>query len=443
MSNQKITFEELRKHNTEQDCWIAIRGKVYNATEWLPKHPGGIDTIALNAGRDATTLFEAYHPLKTTEMLPKFYVGELEPCATHPTFPPMSDFYKTLKVKIENYFIDNKIDPRAPSEMLIRSAGLIFSAFYFHYLSVSSEWTLLSLLYAMLSGVVYALICFMPVHEGSHASTGDSPLQWRLLGAVHDFVNGASFYSWCHQHFLGHHPFTNVVDKDSVSHDPDTLTANPDIRRIKPNQSWFDHYRYQKYYVPVLYGLLGIKFRINDFLIMFVTRKNGMIEVNPPSQWHLYTFLGGKAFWFTYRILIPAFLIGWYWTLVLFLVSDFITSYTLAFVFQVNHVVPQAEWITVDKETGKVSMDWAEVQLRTTLDYAHDSYLTTFFTGALNYQVTHHLFPYISQIHYPKIAPIIKEHAKKHNLPYHHLNSFQEALNAHLSHLDNLGHEKV
>jgi hypothetical protein len=30
----------------------------------------------------------------------------------HPVFPPMSEFYKELKTKIEDYFITNKINPR-------------------------------------------------------------------------------------------------------------------------------------------------------------------------------------------------------------------------------------------------------------------------------------------------------------------------------------------
>jgi hypothetical protein len=98
----------------------------------------------------------------------------------------------------------------------------------------------------------------MPVHEGSHASTTNSPLMWRLQGAIHDFgtnlilsffnhfpVNGASFYNWCHQHFLGHHPFTNVTEP-SRAMDPDVVTNDPDVRRIKESQTYHNHYQYQK-----------------------------------------------------------------------------------------------------------------------------------------------------------------------------------------------------
>jgi hypothetical protein len=89
-----------------------------------------------------------------------------------------------------------------------------------------------------------------------------------------------------------------------------------------------------------------------------------------------------------YRIIVPAFYIGLLNSLLLFIVSDLITSYILAFVFQVNHVVPLAKWPKVDKETGIVNWDWAKMQIATSMDYGHDSWLTTFCTGALNYQVS-------------------------------------------------------
>lgn len=35
-----VTLEELGKHNTSADCWIAIHGNVYDVTAFLPEHPG-------------------------------------------------------------------------------------------------------------------------------------------------------------------------------------------------------------------------------------------------------------------------------------------------------------------------------------------------------------------------------------------------------------------
>ena len=36
---------EIRKHSTRDDFWTIIRGKVYNLTQYLPYHPGGVDIL--------------------------------------------------------------------------------------------------------------------------------------------------------------------------------------------------------------------------------------------------------------------------------------------------------------------------------------------------------------------------------------------------------------
>lgn len=65
MSPQKqFTREEIEKHNKEDDCWIVINEKVYDATSVLAWHPGGKAPIMNHAGRaraDATDEFESIH----------------------------------------------------------------------------------------------------------------------------------------------------------------------------------------------------------------------------------------------------------------------------------------------------------------------------------------------------------------------------------------------
>ncbi|KAK3711621.1 hypothetical protein QZH41_003795 [Actinostola sp. cb2023] len=53
-----VSLDELGKHNTVQDCWISVRGKVYNITPYLEYHPGGIPEIMKGAGKDGTALFD-------------------------------------------------------------------------------------------------------------------------------------------------------------------------------------------------------------------------------------------------------------------------------------------------------------------------------------------------------------------------------------------------
>lgn len=74
-----ISMMEVRKHNKEEDVWIVVNQKVYDCTEYLDLHPGGADSILINAGEDSTEDFVAIHSSKATKMLEKFYVGDLDP----------------------------------------------------------------------------------------------------------------------------------------------------------------------------------------------------------------------------------------------------------------------------------------------------------------------------------------------------------------------------
>lgn len=45
-----ISLAEMKSHTTEQSCWIAVRGSVYDVTPFIDEHPGGFDIIISNTG---------------------------------------------------------------------------------------------------------------------------------------------------------------------------------------------------------------------------------------------------------------------------------------------------------------------------------------------------------------------------------------------------------
>jgi nitrate reductase (NAD(P)H) len=75
------TMEEVKKHNTDEDVWIVVNNKVYDCTEYLELHPGGVDSITINAGEDASEDFSAIHSLKATKMLERYHIGDLDPAS--------------------------------------------------------------------------------------------------------------------------------------------------------------------------------------------------------------------------------------------------------------------------------------------------------------------------------------------------------------------------
>lgn len=74
----KVTADELGRHKSEEDCWLAIHGLVFNVTPYLDFHPGGRDELMRGAGKDATDLFNQVHGfVNFRSMLQKCLVGDL------------------------------------------------------------------------------------------------------------------------------------------------------------------------------------------------------------------------------------------------------------------------------------------------------------------------------------------------------------------------------
>ncbi len=81
------------------------------------------------------------------------------------------------------------------------------------------------------------------------------------------------------------------------------------------------------------------------------------------------------------------------------------------------------------------------MQIATTQDYATNSWFWSMFTGALNHQTAHHLFPGIIQSHYIRITPIVEQACKEFGITYHHVDTTTEALGCHINHLRRLGQQ--
>lgn len=77
---RKITMQEVERHNTPDDCWVVINGKVYDLSVFQKEHPGGSPIITNNAGKDVSNLFNEVHPEDIVERLltPEACVGVVD-----------------------------------------------------------------------------------------------------------------------------------------------------------------------------------------------------------------------------------------------------------------------------------------------------------------------------------------------------------------------------
>ncbi len=79
-----LTIDEVAKDNSVSDCWSIIDNKVYNLTDFLNIHSGGVGAILPYCGKDGTNAFNTKdsNPAKShrqgdLSILQNYYVGDL------------------------------------------------------------------------------------------------------------------------------------------------------------------------------------------------------------------------------------------------------------------------------------------------------------------------------------------------------------------------------
>ena len=75
-----FTVAEVAKHDSANDCWTIISGKVYDVTKLIPIHTGGPNTIISSCGKDSTKAFNTRdgmgpHSQQAKAALNTYYVG--------------------------------------------------------------------------------------------------------------------------------------------------------------------------------------------------------------------------------------------------------------------------------------------------------------------------------------------------------------------------------
>ena len=129
----------------------------------------------------------------------------------------------------------------------------------------------------------------------------------------------------------------------------------------------------------------------------------------------------------------------WWVVLLFYFLVTSVLSLTLSLVFQLAHCTDEASFTPGSKEPRRLEAAWAVHQVETTVNFAPNNKFITWYTGALNHQIEHHLFPRICHIHLPAISSIIKEVCREYNFEYAEYNSINEALSAHYAWLHEMG----
>ncbi len=70
-----LDLVEIAKHSTRADCYLIVKGSVYDVTNFIDKHPGGAKKITERCGQEATAFFSAIHSNFAWNLLKDYYLG--------------------------------------------------------------------------------------------------------------------------------------------------------------------------------------------------------------------------------------------------------------------------------------------------------------------------------------------------------------------------------
>lgn len=345
-------------------------------------------------------------------------------------------FAKTLRQRVEAHFKEKNISKKADHRMVLKT--IVMLSAYFGPLALitlgvtGGGWTFW--VAEIVMGLALAGIGMAVMHDGNHGAYSDNKTVNRLVGGVLEMVGGNS-EMWQIQHNVLHHTFTNIDGLDEDIDPGPVLRFSP----LKPLKPW---HRLQHFYAWFFYGLMTLIWvTYKDFKALKKYKKFGLLKRMGKSHKGLMTrIILAKVLYYPIVVGLPlAFsglgagqvLLGW-------LLMHFIGGLTLGIVFQPAHVMEDHDYALAQK--GHIMEDDPmSHQLKTTCNFGTKSRLFTWYSGGLNHQIEHHLFPHICHIHYPDIAPIVKATAEEYGLPYRADTSFFGALKLHTQQLRELG----
>jgi linoleoyl-CoA desaturase len=341
--------------------------------------------------------------------------------------------YTALNTEVERYFKDNNLSKKGNAQLYIKGvffmASIIYAYIQLVFFTPESLWFSVPL--CIYAGFTLAFIGFNVMHDACHGSYSESKKTNDFMSYSMNFLGSANFI-WKVKHNVVHHSFTNI---DGI--DADIIQTK--LLRFAPTQQKRSVHRYQHLYALVLYALSYTTWILFNDFEKYYSQKVYQTPIPRFNTRERIIFWISKIYYVSVYLAIPIFMLGALKALIGYSIISAACGIMLAVVFQLAHVVEKTEFEDATDTTLLLEAEWAEHQLNTTANFATDNKLVSWFLGGLNFQVEHHLFPYVSHVHYPKIQPIVQRVCAQYGVAYRSYPTLGAALRSHFAMLRILG----
>lgn len=344
----------------------------------------------------------------------------------------VSSFPKVLRRRLDRFFADGNISPKADRMMWTKiAAGLsvLAGSWIAIYALRPGSWKFAGLY--LLGGLAQTFLLLNIAHDSNHNAISSNAAVNKTLNYVFD-VCGISSYMWRILHHRGHHSCVNVHGED------DALTGRG-LLRFTPHEPHRPVQRFQHIYVLFLYALFSLDYVfVRDFECFFFP-SHGYLKTKHPMKEYFILF-AGKAFYLTYMLVLPVVVLHMPILLVAgaFLVVHLVVGLSVALVFQTTHTIDGTYF-----PEGRGEFENGVYHIfATTADYATKNPVVGWLAGGLNHHIVHHLCPFVCHTHYAPLTQIVKETADEFGIPYRQHPTMTRAIWHHLILLKQLGNEQ-
>ncbi|WCJ29607.1 Fatty acid/sphingolipid desaturase [Euphorbia peplus] len=397
-----ITKEELQTHNTPEDLWISIQGKIYDVSQWKKDHPGGEFLLLHLGGQDVTDAFVAYHPGTAWHHLEKFFTGYY-----------LKDYYvsevsKDYRKLVSEFTKAGLFEKKGHTTFVTLCAVLVLFVISL-YGVLTSESALIHVLCGGIIGFLWIQSGWIG-HDSGHYRVMSTP-GWNRLTQVltGNCLAGISIGWWKFNHNTHHIACNNLNFDPDLQHMPMFAVSSKFFGSIrscfyerKMNFDSFTRlmvsYQHFTYYPVMCFARLNL---FAQSIILLSSKK----KVPNRGQ----EILGVLVFWIWYPLLVSC-LPNW-GERVVFVFASFSVCAIQHVQFTLNHFSSN---VYVGAPSGN---DWFEKQTMGTLNINCSPWMD-WFHGGLQFQIEHHLFPRLPRYNLRRISPFVIELCKKHNLPY-------------------------
>jgi len=348
-----------------------------------------------------------------------------------PKFPKDDGFQAELSRRVAAYFRETGKPDRDCWQMYVKTFIIVAwcAVSYWLLVFVAQTWWQ-AILPTLSLSCAFAAIGFAIQHDGGHSAYSRRPWINRMAARSLDLM-GASSYLWHWKHHIFHHTYSNIG-----GHDTDIELGV--ILRVSPHQRrrWF--HRWQHFYLWPLYGLMSGRWHLfGDFKDYFAGRI-GPHAIPRPKGWDNVIFWAGKALSIAYFLVIPMLFHPVWLVLLFYAIVTGALGIIMSVVFQLAHCVEEADFPLPD-DTNRMASAWAAHQAETTVDFARNSPVLSWWLGGLNFQIEHHLFPRVCHIHYPALSKIVEATCREYGVKYAVHPTFWAGIESHYRWLRRMG----